>query len=182
VEKGGQLLKELHPEVAPGQELRRMVGETLALAEPAPTAAPAPVPPPPPPPPPPPAAADKKPEEKKKPVEDKKKPPVDDKKVVADDKKPSDNDLVDPRKPADGGAAATEDSGYLIANTTPWARVWIDGHDTGRNTPIAKRSAIKLKPGKHSVWFVVGAQKFKRSIVVSVGETVKLIEDLPVKE
>jgi hypothetical protein len=77
-----------------------------------------------------------------------------------------------------GGAPNT----YLIANTTPWARVWIDGRDTGRNTPIAKRSAIVLKPGKHSVWFVVGAQKFKRSIVVSAGETAKLIEDLPVKE
>jgi len=60
--------------------------------------------------------------------------------------------------------------------------VWIDGKDTGRNTPIAKRSAIKLKPGKHSVWFVVGTQKFKYSVVIAAGATEKMIEDLPIKE
>ncbi len=76
----------------------------------------------------------------------------------------------------------TPANGYLIANTVPWARVWIDGKDTGRSTPIAKRSRLELPPGKHRVLFVFGKQKFPFAVTIEAGKTSKLVEDLPVSE
>ena len=83
-----------------------------------------------------------------------------------------------------GGGAAGDDkassneSGFLIANTQPWARVWIDGKDTGKMTPIAPRSKVPLKPGKHVVTFVADGKKFNFDVVVKPGEDVKLTKQL----
>jgi serine/threonine protein kinase len=85
--------------------------------------------------------------------------------------------------PASDGAAAAgggTGDGFLIANTQPWARVLIDGHDTGKSTPIAPRSKVALKPGKHMVTFVVGGKKFDYEIVVRPGEDTRLIRKLDV--
>lgn len=84
--------------------------------------------------------------------------------------------------PASDRARQAADVGYLVAWTTPWARVFIDGRDTGKMTPIAPRAKIALKPGKHRVTFVVGTQRFHYPIVVSPGETFKLRETLPVQD
>jgi hypothetical protein len=70
--------------------------------------------------------------------------------------------------------------GYFLAYTTPWARVHIDGKDTGKMTPIAPRAKIALKPGKHKVTFIVGRDEFHYWITVEPGKDVKLVEDLPV--
>jgi len=79
--------------------------------------------------------------------------------------------------------AATEPPrGYLIAWTTPWARVFIDGKDTGKMTPIAPRARIALTPGTHKVTFVVGAERFSYSVDVAAGETLRLKKDLPVAD
>src|SRR6185312_5434923 len=43
-----------------------------------------------------------------------------------------------------GVPATSGESGYLVANTQPWAKVIIDGKDTGKTTPIAPRSKIAL--------------------------------------
>ncbi|MEK6608720.1 MAG: serine/threonine-protein kinase, partial [Myxococcota bacterium] len=75
-------------------------------------------------------------------------------------------------------AVAPKPDGYLIANTQPWARVWIDGKDTGKTTPIAPRARIALKPGKHKVTFVVGAKRFDFDVVIVSGETARLIRQL----
>jgi serine/threonine protein kinase len=78
---------------------------------------------------------------------------------------------------ADKGGSASE-PGFLVANTQPWAKVLIDGKDTGKTTPIAPRSKIPLKPGKHTVTFVVSGKKYNFDISVKPGEEVRLIKQL----
>ncbi len=68
--------------------------------------------------------------------------------------------------------------GYLIANTQPWARVFIDGKDTGKTTPIPPRSRIVLRPGKHVVGFVVANRKYNFNVLIRPGEETRLLEQL----
>jgi hypothetical protein len=69
--------------------------------------------------------------------------------------------------------------GFLIANTQPWAKVLIDGHDTGKSTPIPPVSKLALKPGKHTVTFVIeSGKKFPFPIEIVSGEDFKLIKTL----
>jgi serine/threonine protein kinase len=68
--------------------------------------------------------------------------------------------------------------GFLIANTQPWAKVIIDGKDTGKMTPIAPRSKISLKPGKHIITFVADGKKFNFDIVIKPGEDLRLMKQL----
>ncbi|MCC6748746.1 MAG: PEGA domain-containing protein [Deltaproteobacteria bacterium] len=86
-------------------------------------------------------------------------------------------------KPEGGetGTASVAGQGFLVANTTPWAKVLIDGQDTGRTTPIAPRSKIPLKAGKHTVTFVVEGKRFSFPLSVKAGETARLIKQLPVE-
>jgi serine/threonine protein kinase len=72
--------------------------------------------------------------------------------------------------------------GYLVADTTPWARVIVDGQDTGKMTPVAERSKIQVGAGKHVVTFVVGEQRFSYTIMVEPGQDYVLKKDLPVEE
>ncbi|MDB4966636.1 MAG: serine/threonine protein kinase [Myxococcales bacterium] len=73
---------------------------------------------------------------------------------------------------------ASQESGYLVANTQPWAKVIIDGKDTGKTTPIAPRSKIALKPGKHVVTFVANGKKFNFDVVIKAAEDTRLIKQL----
>ena len=73
---------------------------------------------------------------------------------------------------------ATNEPGFLVANTQPWAKVIIDGKDTGKTTPIAPRSKIPLKPGKHVVTFLANGKKFNFDIVVKSAEDTRLIKQL----
>ena len=91
-----------------------------------------------------------------------------------------------PEESADGTTQPPPDSdeeqvGYLIANTTPYAKVIIDAHDTGKMTPIAPRAKIPLKPGKHTVTFVVGPDSFNYPIIIEAGRDHRLIKTLPVE-
>jgi hypothetical protein len=86
--------------------------------------------------------------------------------------------LVGAEEPAAADKPTSNEPGFLIANTQPWARVWIDGKDTGKMTPIAPRSKVPLKPGKHVVTFVADGKKFNFDIVVKPGEDVKLTKQL----
>jgi hypothetical protein len=76
-------------------------------------------------------------------------------------------------KPSGGGA-----DGFLIANTHPWAKVFVDGKDTGKTTPIGPRDRIPLKPGKHNVTFVTNDKKLNVDVVIKSGEEAKLVKDL----
>jgi hypothetical protein len=87
------------------------------------------------------------------------------------------------KPPGDGGAETSPDGdvGYLIANTTPYAKVFIDNKDTGKMTPIAPRAKIGLKAGKHTVTFVIGDKKFSYPIQIEAGKDHRLIKTLPVE-
>ena len=77
-------------------------------------------------------------------------------------------------------AAPTPEKGYLTARTRPWARVYIDGRDTGVMTPIARRAKIPLRPGRRRITFEVGDQTFTYHVRVEPGEVHEIVEDLPV--
>jgi hypothetical protein len=79
---------------------------------------------------------------------------------------------------AKASAPAGNDAGFLVANTQPWAKVLIDGKDTGKTTPIAPRSKIPLKPGKHVVTFVANGKKFNFDVVIKANEDTRLIKQL----
>ena len=89
------------------------------------------------------------------------------------------------RGPSPGGAttssaapAASGADGFLIANTHPWAKVYIDNKDTGKTTPIGPRDRIPLKPGKHTVTFVTNDKRLSVDVVIRSGEEAKLVRDL----
>ncbi len=93
-------------------------------------------------------------------------------KPASKDKEPED------LAPVKTAAPNPNEPGFLVANTQPWAKVIIDGKDTGKTTPIAPRSKISLKPGKHIVTFVANGKKFNFDIVVKSGEDTRLIKQL----
>lgn len=81
-----------------------------------------------------------------------------------------------------GVAPSAEDRthGYLVVNSSPWAKVLVDGQDTGRTTPITPRASFRLKRGRHRVTLVVGEQRFEFTVEVTAGKITRLIEALPV--
>ena len=98
-----------------------------------------------------------------------KKPPKGDTQVAKDrDKKPKEN-----TKPEEPEIDPNAD-GYFIAFTKPWARVIIDGKDTGKVTPIAPAAKIPLKPGTHKVTFVVGDDKHTFSFKIEPGKLTRM--------
>ncbi len=89
---------------------------------------------------------------------------------------------VAPTAPIEADAPDPDGYGLLIAFTSPWAKVSVDGKDTGKMTPVTKRSAIKLSAGKHKVTFRVGPESWTYSVTIVAGETTKLTKELPVSE
>jgi serine/threonine protein kinase len=102
----------------------------------------------------------------------------DEKKPEKDDKKPDKKDEKDEPEMVGLPSSNPNEPGFLVANTQPWAKVIIDGKDTGKTTPIAPRSKIPLKPGKHKVTFVANGKKYDYDIVVKPGEDLRLIRQL----
>jgi len=78
--------------------------------------------------------------------------------------------------PAGGGGGGGE--GFLIANTHPWAKVFIDNKDSGKTTPIGPRDRIPLKSGKHVVTFVTSDKRVSVEVNIKAGEETKLVKDL----
>ena len=76
--------------------------------------------------------------------------------------------------------ASTKGKGFLVANTKPWAKVIVDGKDTGKTTPILPRAKIALQPGSHKVTFKVDGKQFHYNVKIVAGETARLIKKLPV--
>jgi hypothetical protein len=72
--------------------------------------------------------------------------------------------------PAAGGATT------LDINTIPAARVFLDGVDTGRRTPIR---GLVVTPGRHVVELRVGDTSHRYPVVASPGESVRLFRVLP---
>jgi hypothetical protein len=99
---------------------------------------------------------------------------LDERKPHSKDKKEDDAAL----KATGKGDAPSTEVGFLVANTQPWAKVLIDGKDTGKTTPIAPRSKIALKPGRHIVTFVANGKKFNFDVVIKSAEDTRLIKQL----
>jgi hypothetical protein len=64
--------------------------------------------------------------------------------------------------------------GVIKIASTPPAKVYLDGVDTGKTTP----ATLQAKAGKHKLTFVVGNDKYTYNVTVKAGETVSLIKDL----
>lgn len=63
--------------------------------------------------------------------------------------------------------------GTVTLKTKPAARVFVDGADTGKSTPVT----LQLPQGRHKVTFAIGGDKY--TFPVSVGDTpVSLVKDL----
>src|SRR5262249_13392861 len=77
-----------------------------------------------------------------------------------------------------GKDSKSSDPGFLVANTQPWAKVFVDGKDTGKTTPIVPRSKIPLRPGRHTVTFLANGKKYNFDINVKPSEDVHLIKQL----
>ncbi len=69
--------------------------------------------------------------------------------------------------------------GFLVANTRPWSKVFIDGKYSGRETPIAPDKKLKLTAGKHKVIFETpGGKRYVFEVVIEPGKILKLIKRL----
>jgi serine/threonine protein kinase len=69
--------------------------------------------------------------------------------------------------------------GYLVANTRPWSKVYVDGKYTGRETPIPPDRKLKLTAGKHKVIFETpGGKRYAFEIEVEPEKVLKLIKRL----
>ncbi|MFH2005608.1 MAG: PEGA domain-containing protein, partial [bacterium] len=80
----------------------------------------------------------------------------------------------------DAGNCSKNSKGMLVANADPEARVYIDGRNTGRWTPIPPRRALKLRRGKHRVTFVTRrGKRYNYYITVEPCKTTRLIRKLP---
>jgi serine/threonine protein kinase len=78
-------------------------------------------------------------------------------------------------KKASGGG-----KGFLIANTKPWARVIIDGKDTGQWTPIVGKKKLSLSAGSHKITFKTKDGKtLTVNVTIKAGQTTKVIKQIP---
>ncbi len=99
-------------------------------------------------------------------------PPVEEKKPAP----PPEKTKADPPP-----VAAPQEKGSLVIASKPWAKVIVDGRETGLNTPIPPGKAIKLSPGKHWVTLIAEGKKFSYSVIIRPGKITRLIKNLPVK-
>ena len=67
--------------------------------------------------------------------------------------------------------------GTLIINTIPWARVFVDGRDTGKNTPTVP--GIPVDAGRHRIGLKTSdGEMHNVTVEVSAGETVRVMRRL----
>jgi serine/threonine protein kinase len=88
------------------------------------------------------------------------------------------SERAEPVNPDSQKDAKSTAPGFLVANTQPWAKVFVDGQDTGKTTPIAPRSKIPLKPGPHKVTFLANGRRYSYDINVKSAEDTRLIKQL----
>lgn len=95
----------------------------------------------------------------------------------------------EPGEPEDAGVVPDEPlpgkvvrkprgQGTLVLNSDPWAKVQVDGRDTGITTPTV--DGLKLSVGRHKITLVNPELEISTEIVVEVkrGETIKRFVDL----
>lgn len=78
-----------------------------------------------------------------------------------------------PAPAARGGAAG---QGTLQIQTLPWARVFIDGRDTGRNTPVRE---LRVPAGSHRIGLrTADGRMTELTVQVPANETVRIVRQL----
>ena len=77
-------------------------------------------------------------------------------------------------KPSAGAAASGV--GYLTvsAGTDVWAKVFVDGQDTGLSTPIQTYNKLELPEGAHTVTLKMGDKSLDKTVQIKSGETTKV--------
>jgi hypothetical protein len=82
-----------------------------------------------------------------------------------------------PRTEEGDATVDPEAPGKLTLQSVPWARIIIDGKDTGRYTPVAE---LSVPPGKHTVKLVNDEENLSTTfqVVVKPGSTVNLSKEL----
>jgi hypothetical protein len=85
-----------------------------------------------------------------------------------------------PAPTAEPAAEIAAEPGFLVVSTRPLARVFIDGSDSGKTTPIAPARRLSLPPGKHSLTFVIGAESETYTVTISSGKTTRFSRDLQI--
>ena len=66
--------------------------------------------------------------------------------------------------------------GHLMIQTLPWARVFLDGHDTGRNTPVRD---LPVSAGSHRIGLrTTDGTMHEETVTVPAGETVRIVRQL----
>lgn len=69
--------------------------------------------------------------------------------------------------------AAGEPAGTLVINTMPWARVFIDGQDTQRNTPVRR---LRVPAGTHSIGLRThDGVMHTVQVTVAAGQTARIV-------
>jgi hypothetical protein len=78
-----------------------------------------------------------------------------------------------PDHPAEPTEHAAGGHGYLVIQTLPWARVFLDGRDTGRNTPVRQ---LRVRPGDHTIGLrTPDGTMHSVTVTVSPGETERVV-------
>ncbi len=66
--------------------------------------------------------------------------------------------------------------GHLMIQTLPWARVFLDGRDTGRNTPVRD---LPVSAGSHRIGLrTTDGTMHEETVTVPAGETVRIVRQL----
>ncbi len=74
----------------------------------------------------------------------------------------------------DSAAVAPGTPGTLVVSSVPWARVFVDGQDTGRNTPLM---GFKLPPGPHQIGLQTqDGRTHTRTVNVQPGKTIRVVQ------
>jgi hypothetical protein len=63
-----------------------------------------------------------------------------------------------------------------MIQTLPWARVFLDGHDTGRNTPVRD---LPVSAGSHRIGLrTTDGTMHEETVTVPAGETIRIVRQL----
>jgi serine/threonine protein kinase len=81
-----------------------------------------------------------------------------------------------PREQEEPAGDAARGSGFLLIQTIPWARVFLDGRDTGRNTPVRQ---LRVPAGQHTVGLRTNDGTMHNvPVTVVAGQTHRIVRQL----
>jgi len=98
--------------------------------------------------------------------------------VAEEPQPPEDAGVVPDEPPPEKAVVKPRGKGTLVLNSEPWAKVLVDGKDTGLTTPTV--DGLKLPAGRHKITLVNPELEISTTIVVVIkkGETIKRFVDL----